>query len=608
MNNKMLTILVVGLLVALGAGPAVSHAQVIDPELQSTLDQLSPDDPVDVLVILTDQVDIKKVKDQNSGKPKSEVRSALVTALKAKKDKTQKAIKDLLKGKAIKVESLWIINGLAVTATKAVIMDLAGQPGIESIRLDGVIVQSDAVSAYSGTFTGTPEWNLNAIGAPALWGMGYAGAGRVVAIMDTGVDVNHDDLAPRWRGGANSWYDPNGEHAAPYDSDGHGTRVMGVLVGGDATGTAIGVAPEAQWIAVKMFDDGGAAAYSVIHLGFQWLLDPDGNPQTDDMPDVINNSWGYSQKVDTCFAEFQPDIQVLKAAEIAVVFAAGNNGPNRSTSESPANYAESFAVGAADETLAIASTSSRGPSACVGTLYPEVVAPGVGIKTDNTTYGGAFPTEYTVVSGTSIAAPHISGAIALLLDAFPWAGVSDLEAALKDGAVDLGAGGPDNDSGYGLIDLVQSYHQLEQSLPVCTDADGDGYYAEAGCGAVQDCDDADGTVYPGATETKHDGIDQDCNGFDLTIDITSAIYSSDGKLSVEATSDLGQSAALNLAGYGSMSWNRKQSRWSISVRNVSQNPGSVTVAGSEGETTAPTTVDTGSGGGGKGGGGKGKNK
>jgi serine protease AprX len=606
MNNKMLTILVVGLLVAFGTGPGVSHAQVIDPELQSTLDQLSPDDPVDVLVILTDQVDIKKVKDQNSGKPKSELRSALVTALKAKKDKTQKAIKDLLKGKAIKVESLWIINGLAVTATKAVIMDLAGQPGIESIRLDGVIVQSDAVSAYSGTFTGTPEWNLNAIGAPALWGMGYAGAGRVVAIMDTGVDVNHDDLAPRWRGGVNSWYDPNGEHAAPYDSDGHGTRVMGVLVGGDATGTAIGVAPEAQWIAVKMFNDAGSAAYSVIHLGFQWLLDPDGNPQTNDTPDVINNSWGYSQKVDTCFAEFQPDVQVLKAAEVAVVFAAGNNGPNRSTSESPANYAESFAAGAADDTLAIAPDSSRGPSACDGTPYPEVVAPGVGIKTDNTTFGGAFPTEYTVVSGTSIAAPHISGAMALLLDAFPWAGVSDLEAALKDGAVDLGAGGPDNDSGYGLIDLVQSYHQLEQSLPVCTDADGDGYYAEAGCGAVQDCDDADGTVYPGATETKHDGIDQDCNGFDLTIDIASAVYTSDGKLSVEATSDLGQNAALNLVGYGTMSWSRKKAIWSISVRNVSQDPGSVTVAGSEGDTTAATIVDTGSGG--SGGGGKGKKK
>ena len=606
MNNRKLTILVVGLLVAFGAGPAVSHAQVIDPEMQSTLDRLSPDEPVEVLVILSDQVDVKKVKDKNKDKSKGELRSALITALKAKRDKTQKAIKDLLKGKAIKVTSLWIINGLAVTTTKAVIMDLASQPGIESIRLDGVIFQSDAVSAYSGTFTGAPEWNLEAIGAPALWEMGHTGAGRVVAIMDTGVDANHDDLAPRWRGGSNSWYDPNGEHAAPYDADGHGTRVMGVLVGGDATGTAIGVAPEAQWIAVKMFNDAGAAAYSVIHLGFQWLLDPDGNPQTNDTPDVINNSWGSSQQVNTCFTEFQPDVQVLKAAEVAVVFAAGNSGPHASTSDSPANYAESFAVGAADDTLAIASTSSRGPSACDGTPYPEVAAPGVGIKTDDTTFGGTFPTEYTVVSGTSVAAPHVSGAMALLLDAFPWAGVSDLEAALKEGAVDLGASGPDNDSGYGLIDLVQSYHELEQTLPVCTDADGDGYYAEAGCGAVPDCDDADGTVYPGAAEIKHDGIDQDCNGFDLTIDITSAIYGSDGKLSVEATSALGQNAALELVDYGTMSWSRKKGFWSISVRNVSQDPGIVTVGGIEGATSAVTTLDAGTGGGN--GGGKGKNK
>jgi serine protease AprX len=597
-----------GLLVTLATLPPVAQAQVIDPELQATLDQLAPDDPVDVLVILTDQVDIKNVKDKNKDKTKSALRTALITELKDKKDKTQKAIKDLLKGKAIKVTSLWIINGLAVTAAKSVILDLAGEPGVESIRLDGVIVLSAAISANSGSPAGTPEWNLDIIRAPELWNLGFAGQGMVVAIMDTGVDADHDDLAPRWRGGSNSWYDPNGEHATPYDPDGHGTQVMGVMVGGDATGTAIGVAPEAQWIAVKMFSDAGSAAYSVIHLGFQWLLDPDDNAQTNDTPDVINNSWGYGQRVNACFTEFQPDIQVLKTAEVAVVSAAGNNGPGASTSESPANYAESFAVGAVDDILDIAPDSSRGPSACDGTPYPEVVAPGVGIKTDNTTYGGAFPTEYTYVRGTSAAAPHVSAAMALLLSAFPWASVSDLEAALKDTALDLGAAGADNDSGYGFIDLVESYHRLEQTLPQCTDADSDRYYVEAVCGAVQDCDDTDGSVYPGAPEIKHDGIDQDCNGYDLTIDITSAVYAAaDGKLSVEATSDLGQNATLGLAGYGSMSWSKKNGSWYISVRNVAQDPGSVTVGGPEGDTTGPTTVDSGSSGGG-GGGGKGRNK
>lgn len=381
------------------------------------------------------------------------------------------------------------------------------------------------------------------------------------------------------------------------------------MVGGDATGTAIGVAPGARWIAVKMFNDAGAAAYSVIHLGFQWLLDPDGDATTDDAPDVVNNSWGYGQQANTCFTEFQPDIQVLKAADIAVVFAAGNGGPYPSTSESPANYPESFAVGAIDDTGTVHASSSRGPSVCDGTVYPEVVAPGVGVKTTDLTFGGVFPSESIYVSGTSIAAPQVAAAMILLRDAFPQAHVDALEAALKTTAMDLGAAGPDNDSGYGLIDLMQSYQVLEQTLPVCTDADGDGYFSQAECGPVPDCNDNDPSIHPGAPEVKHDAIDQDCNGFDLTIDILGAVYTaSSGQLNVAATSDLGKDAALELAGHGPMSWSRKKAVWSISVGNLAVDPGSVTVRGVEGDTTLATTVDTGSSGGGNGGGGKGKNK
>lgn len=154
---------------------------------------------------------------------KGQLRRALITALKDQSAKSRKGVMAFLKGKAIQVAPLWITNGLAVTASKAVIEALAAQPGIDSIRLDGQILTSDA-AAYSSAYTGAPEWNLDAIGAPQLWNLGHTGSGRVVALMDTGVDANHDDLAPRWRGGSNSWFDPNGEHATPYDGDGHGTR------------------------------------------------------------------------------------------------------------------------------------------------------------------------------------------------------------------------------------------------------------------------------------------------------------------------------------------------------------------------------------------------
>src|SRR3972149_324648 len=112
--------------------------------------------------------------------------------------------------------------------------------------------------------------------------------------MHTGADVSHPDLVTRWRGGSNSWFDPYGQHPmTPTDLSGHGTWTMGVIVAGDAGGTSIGVAPQASWIAVKIFDDQDSSTATAIHQGFQWLLDPDGNPATPDAPDVVNNSWSF---------------------------------------------------------------------------------------------------------------------------------------------------------------------------------------------------------------------------------------------------------------------------------------------------------------------------
>ena len=259
---------------------------------------------------------------------------------------------------------------------------------------------------------------------------------------------------------ANSWYDPNGEHTTPADANGHGTWTMGVLVGGAAGGTAIGVVPDAKWIAVKIFNDAGVATLSRIHQGFQWLLDPDGNPATDDAPDVVNASWELSNSIGKCVLDFQTDIQNLRSAGIAVIFAAGNSGPSTNTEGSPANNNGSFAAGAVDNNSSIASFSSRGPSACDGSIFPHVVAPGVNIKTTDLTGGGVFPYSYAYVSGTSFAAPHVAGTIALLLSAFPWHTISEVELALKQSAADLGIPGGDNDYGYGLVDVLAAYNLL----------------------------------------------------------------------------------------------------------------------------------------------------
>ncbi len=442
-------------LIVMAGAVSTSDAGSLDPGLRSQLGSLNPEEEISVIVILTDQHNLLQFTDRD----KKLRRSKITRALRDKAAKTQKPLREfLLKKKVREITPFWIFNGMAVTLRVDQVSELTARPEVRSVHLDGILT----LPLPSPAMAGEPEWNLNAINASALWKLGYTGTGVVVASMDTGVDYLHPDIGPKWRGGANSWYDPNGEHDAPFDGDrqGHGTGVMGIMVGGDAGGTSIGVAPGARWVAVKIFNDAGTTTESIIHLGFQWLLDPDGNPETDDLPDVVNISWGVDEHINMCDPVYQPDILALKTAEVAVVVSAGNAGPSLATSISPANYPESFAVGSVDETLQVAAHSGRGPSACDGTLFPEIVSPGVNIRTADRTLGGIFPNSYVSVSGTSFAAPHVAGAMALLLSVDPQLTVAELETALVQSAADKGDPGADNASGYGLLDVAAAHNQF----------------------------------------------------------------------------------------------------------------------------------------------------
>jgi bacillopeptidase F len=490
------------------------QAAVVGANLQQAMQS---GDEVRFIVRFTDKLDHRAFRGKGKGKGRKGMKHAeMLRALKNKADFSQSAAMKVLKGKGSKggrrakrVIQLWSINALAVTASPETVQALATLPGVSSITLDHTLNAPSPEPAAAAA----PEWNLDVIRAPELWSAGYDGTGTVVANMDTGVDVNHPDLAASWRGGANSWFDPNGEHFTPYDKTGHGTQTMSLMAGGDAGGSSIGVSPGAQWIAVKIFNDAGLAPLSSIHQGFQWLLDPDGDPATNDMPDVVNNSWGYSSLVGLCYTEFAEDITMLKDSGIAVVFSGGNQGTLGSVS--PADNPEGFAVGAVNASLNIASTSSRGPSACDGSFFPEVVAPGVNVRAADLTFGGVFPDSYASVSGTSFSAPHVAGTMALLRQANPNTTVAELEQALTDSAIDLGAAGADDKYGYGLIDTVAANDLLAiNTTPSCTDFDGDGFFAEVGCGTEVDCLDFDDQINPAACDILNDGIDQDCDGVD----------------------------------------------------------------------------------------------
>ena len=446
------------------ASPVAWHVDAspvrVDARLASSLHQLQPGNMITVIVTLRQQADLSRVRGSN----RAARLKGVIQALQGTSNATQGPLNQLLKsrknqGKVSRFESLWVLNGFSITATADVINELAQHPDVLSITSDDLPIIP--------TSYGMPEPNVSLVNAPALWSQGYTGQGVVVANMDSGVDGTHPDLSTRWRGGGNSWFDPYGQHPlTPTDLNGHGTWTMGVMVGGEAGGTTVGVAPDAKWIAVKIFNDAGSSTATAIHQGFQWLLNPDGDPNTADAPNVVNNSWTYSSP--GCYLDFEPDLQSLRAAGILPIFAAGNGGPYPNTSYSPSNNPSAFAVGAINNNSQLYGYSSRGPTTCGGSSgpYPELVAPGVNIKTTDL-YGGYYST-----TGTSLAAPHVGGGLALLLSAYPNLAAVDQERALINSAVDLGVAGPDDAYGYGRLDLLAAFNWLAvnpTATPVITD-------------------------------------------------------------------------------------------------------------------------------------------
>jgi hypothetical protein len=358
------------------------------------------------------------------------------------------------------VRCLWIASAVAVTADESALAVLRARPDVSSIEADSElpIQLADAVSG---------EPNIALTGAPAFWARGVDGRGITIGILDTGVDLTHPELALRYRGGTNSWFDPYGELQTPDDMSGHGTQVTGVAVAGGG----IGMAPGARFIAARAFDNAGLSTVSGIHAAFQWLLDPDGDVNTNDAPNVVNLSWGARQG---CNLDFQLDLQALRAAHILPVVAAGNDGVMAMADNSPANLPEAFAVGATTDATTIAPFSSHGPSSCGGP-FPALVAPGTGIRT--TGLGGS---DATGLAGTSFSAPHVAGALALLLQVAPQLTAAEQATLLTQSAVDLGAPGADSTFGAGLLDLIGAARQLHTpaldfdppTLSAAVDADG----------------------------------------------------------------------------------------------------------------------------------------
>jgi len=370
-------------------------------------------------------------------------------------------------GKIQSYECMWIVNIIVACGDSLTLMALGDFPGVEKIIGDiPVELIAPVDSEYPGITSDGPENGIRMVRAPEAWALGLDGSGRLVCNFDTGVNGNHEALMSKYRGNnggapTECWFDPLTNTDYPIDCNGHGTHTMGIMLGSAGADT-VGVAPGAQWIAAGVVDRGGGFQRTVADIlaAFQWAAEPDGDPSTtDDVPDVVNNSWGIPiGYYPACDETFWEAIDNLEAAGVVCIFAAGNEGPYGQTVRTPADRItsdfNSFAVGAIDandSSFHVASFSSRGPSGCDhATIKPEITAPGVMIRSAARNGG------YVSLSGTSMAAPHVAGAVAILRQFNPHATPEEIKSALMNSATDLGAQGEDNDYGWGVVDIMRA--------------------------------------------------------------------------------------------------------------------------------------------------------
>lgn len=407
----------------------------------------------------------------------------LITTKAGRHQAVSDALAGLANVKAVAENRTWSVQGALAPEQVGIAGAAAGAAFLTYARgfIDGPAFMDPgagrlAQSGFIGPGQPVAEWGVAKINAPAAWAKGIEGTGVTIGIVDTGLDAAHPGIKPHYRGTRPdgsmehdyNWFDPFMRSTEAFDDGDHGTHVAGSTAGG-TDARAIGVAPGAKIIAAKAINAAGYNTTAATLQALQFMLAPtktDGSaPDPTKGADVVNNSWGNANQADDTFIE---TFAALKAAGIEVVSAAGNDGPAEGTVSPPGSYPGYLSVAATNASDKIARFSSRGPSrfATPEEMTPNVAAPGDGVV--SAVPGG----RYQRMSGTSMASPHVAGAVALLLQAHPQATHEQIVAALTKSAVDIDRPGPDNASGFGRIDVAKALEHLGAAVGAETGGSG----------------------------------------------------------------------------------------------------------------------------------------
>ena len=448
------------------------------------------------IVVLADQADLSPAANLPT---KTEKGRFVYQTLLEKAQSTQGPILQLLQDRHVEHQSFYIVNAILVKGDRQLAETLAARPDVARVNGNPLIhnnlPQPDSVE-QSGGRPATIEPGITYTHAPDVWALGFKGETVVVAGADTGIRWTHNVLKPHYRGwdGVNAnhnfnWHDsihdsvgnPCGNDSQqPCDDFGHGSHTVGTMIGDDGAGNQVGMAPGARWIGCRNMDQGNGTPARYIEC-MEWFLAPyplnctpnEGDPTK--APDITNNSWGCPAS-EGCVTgdELRAAVEAQAAAGIQMVVAAGNSGPGCSTvSDPPSFYAASYTVGAlVNNTDTIASFSSRGPVTIDGSnrTKPDITAPGTSVRS---AWNGS-DSDYATIQGTSMATPHIAGAMALLWSAIPSL-QNQIQAsrdALDNSTVFISstacgpAGPPNNVYGWGRVDIAAAVGTPAPTPPV----------------------------------------------------------------------------------------------------------------------------------------------